>query len=196
MSADILILTSERRGDDLEMSEKLEIMRAIQESFAHPPEERGNDDKWTRALLTKLCEIGRINFACKVRANRGKVDRTFRDRGEWLYDVTWLKYNNDRLIDVPLVAECEWGNFNKIKDDFQKLLLARAGVRLMVYNGCQSSYGSRAIAEELAQNVMGFNYRQEGDAWLLAAWERAENQHKFIFRYFTIDPRDGAVTEI
>ena len=29
------------------MSEKLEIMRAIQESFAHPPDERGNDDKWT-----------------------------------------------------------------------------------------------------------------------------------------------------
>ena len=184
------------------MPEKLEIMRAIQESFAHPPDPRGNDDAWTRALLTKLCEIGRNDFACKVGADSGKVDRTSRDRGEWLYDVTWLKYNNDRLIDVPLVAECEWGDFNKIKYDFQKLLLARACVRLMIYNGQHHSPDghhnppySQAIAERLAENVAQFRYRQKEDAWLLAAWERAENKHCFIFRYFTIAP-NGTVTEL
>ena len=179
------------------MPETPEIMTAIRDGLDHlRPVRRGKNRYWTRALLTKLCEIGRNDFACKVGANRGKVDRASRDRGEWLYDVTWLKYNNDRLlVDVPLVGECEWGNLDQIKDDFQKLLLARAGVRLMVYDGYHSSHGSRSIAEQLAQNVMGFNYRQEGDAWLLAAWERAENQQEFIFRYFTIDPRDGAVTD-
>ena len=54
---------------------------------------------------------------------------------------------------------------------------------------------SQAIAERLAENVAQFRYRQKEDAWLLAAWERAENKHCFIFRYFTIAP-NGTVTEL
>lgn len=33
-----------------------------------------------------------------------------------------------------MVAECEWGNWKKIKEDFEKLLVARASVRVMVYD--------------------------------------------------------------
>ena len=61
-----------------------------------------------------------------------------RDWPEWLYDVTWLKYEHEGerlLIEAPSVAECEWGNKGDIDDDFEKLLLARAGIRLMIFNG-------------------------------------------------------------
>ena len=85
------------------------------------------------------------------------VDEADRDYGEWLYDVTWLKYERQRdglewpataLIEAPLVAECEWGrgkNLEYIVEDFEKLLLARADVRLMIFDGNHKP-GSKEIA--------------------------------------------------
>ena len=92
---------------------------------------------WTRRIWL-LCRCAR------------DVDKANRNHGEWLYDVTWLKYERDLgkrgldlavqarvaaaerkrclLIDSHLVAECEWGNLEQIVDDFEKLLLARAGM--------------------------------------------------------------------
>ena len=56
--------------------------------------------------------------------------------GEFLYDVIWLRTDEEnRVIGVPLVAEIEWGNRGDVWDDFQKLLVARAGVRVMIFNG-------------------------------------------------------------
>ena len=66
-----------------------------------------------------------------------------------LYDVTWLKHENDELVDAPLVAECEWGNKRDIEYDFEKLLLARAGVRLMIFD----EPISKGMAERLAEKV-------------------------------------------
>ena len=115
--------------------------------------------------------------------------RNYRDYGEWLYDVVWLNYWEDHddhpLRSVPLVAECEWGFYKRIKEDFQKLLLARATVRLMIYNGDHE--GSRQTAERLAKHIRKFNGSHVEDAWLLAAWERACSRQKFKFSYFRID---------
>lgn len=185
----------------LELPEKLEIKRAIRDGLddINRPEPE-NDTAWTRAILTKLCQIGRNRFGCKVGAEKSKVDKAHRDWGEWLYDVTWLRYDNDRhehLIDVPLVAECEWAGLRGIRDDFHKLLLARADVRLMIYNGRREGTnrpGSQAIAQRLAGSVREFRYCQAEDAWLLAGWENqnVSSDQEFRFSYFTID-RNGAV---
>ena len=52
----------------------------------------------------------------------------------WLYDLVWLKYDeNKSLIDAPLVMESEWDGKNDVKDDFQKLLLARSKYRVMIF---------------------------------------------------------------
>ena len=152
------------------------------------------DTEWASAILTKLCQIGRNEFKCKVGADTGRVDKAHRDWGEWLYDVTWLKYNNDRhdhLIDVPLVAECEWKPLDGIVEDFHKLLLARSGVRLMIYNGLKGGLkrpGSQVIAKRLAESVKKFEYRQKEDTWLLAGWEWKDIEARISrFRYFTIN---------
>ena len=65
----------------------------------------------------------------------GEVAKENCDHGEWLYDVTWLEYEGELLTDAPLVAECEWSGGEEIDHDFQKLLLARAGVRLTIFDG-------------------------------------------------------------
>ena len=142
---------------------------------------------WTKAIKTELCRIGRSReFRCKVGAR--EVAKSNRDYGEWLYDVIWLEYDGDGCVtDVHLVAECEWGDGTSIDEDFQKLLLARATVRLMIFDGNYEP-GAAKIANHLAYQVRRFDRSRDEDAWLLAAWERtSENERGWSFRYFTID---------
>ena len=81
--------------------------------------------EWTAAIKTALCDLGRT-FQYWVYARADEVPEANRDGSEWLYDVTWLDYSGDDLINVPLVAECEWQGGLHIDDDFQKLLLSHA----------------------------------------------------------------------
>ena len=144
---------------------------------------------WTKAIKTELCRIGRsCKFRCKVGAHAREVPKSNRDYGEWLYDVTWLEYDGDGCVtDAHLVAECEWGSGTDIDEDFQKLLLARATVRLMIFDG-NYERGSPKIADHLACQVRRFNRSRNEDAWLLAAWERTgQNERGWSFRYFTVE---------
>ena len=89
------------------MPGKSEIMRVVREGLNSLEVNKGEGPEvWTKAVKTKLCEIGQ-NFRYQVRAR--DVDKA--DYGEWLYDVTWLEYekNGRVLVHAPLVAECEWG---------------------------------------------------------------------------------------
>ena len=182
------------------MPGKSEIMRAVQEGLnSFEIDDPKGSTEWTKAVKTKLCEIGR-EFGFKVGA--GGVDNP--GYGEWLYDVSWLEYERERdglkwpapvLIEAPLVAECEWGNEGAIKDDFEKLLLARAGIRLMIFDAravqlvYEDEHGdqnhSEEIARGLARMVREFNSSRAEDAWLLAAWEGSNDA--WSFKYFTIE---------
>ena len=171
------------------MPGKFEVMRAVRDRLdnlkiaADAP-----DGCWFPLIATELCDLGR-NFGCTVCASR--VADANRDRPEWLYDVTWLEYERGggRLVNAPLVAECEWKTGEDLKyiiEDFEKLLLARAGVRLMIFTGSDQS---EEIAKQLARRVREFNGSRAEDAWLLAAWEG--NPEAWSFRYFTITPATG-----
>ena len=171
------------------MPGKSEIMRAVQEGLnSLEIDDPKGYTEWTKVVKTKLCEIGR-EFGFKVGA--GGVDNP--GYGEWLYDVTWLEYERECdglkwpapvLIEAPLVAECEWGNEGAIKDDFEKLLLARAGIRLMIFDARDQSH-SEEIARGLARMVREFNSSRAEDAWLLASWEGSNDD--WSLRYFTIE---------
>ena len=130
---------------------------------------KGNRD-WTKAIKAALCERGR-KLGWQVHASGVEFVRA-----EWLYDVSWLDYSEDRLINVHLAGECEWGGLTEIKYDFEKLLQTRASVRLMIYNGNQDP-GSEKIAQRLIQYIAAFNRGRLShdeateDRWLLTAWE-------------------------
>ena len=91
----------------------MEAVRTALDSLTLTAQDSGKN--WTKALKTKLCDCGR-ELGCRVSA--GGVGFG----GEWLYDVTWTEYSRgyepgtqNQLLDVHLVAECEWGNFAEIK---------------------------------------------------------------------------------
>ena len=167
------------------MPENSKIIRAVEEGLkslripiAAPTK------KWTKAVTTELCRIGRDSFGCKVYAEG--MPRNKKDGGEGLYDVTWLEYEergDGELTDAPLVAECEWGDDQDIADDFEKLLLARAGVRVMIVDGGVEP-DSQRIADWLAGKVKKFKGSRADDAWLLAVVKQSDDG--WSFRYFQL----------
>ena len=131
------------------IQKKIQIIKSIQNALnalIRDPKlkDPDNDKIWTRKIKSSLCVVGyklgyyacanKVNFKF---ANNGK---NIADRGEWLYDVTWIKYEENRndntdIKEIPFVAECEWGGNQKVRGDFQKLLQARAGIRLFICHG-------------------------------------------------------------
>ena len=168
---------------------------------------------WTKAIKTALCKVGHQS-ECVVACHG--VNGA--DYGEFLWDVTWWKEDTEsrvRLkqatglmwsVDMPLVAECELTDKTVagIVEDFQKLLVARAGVRLMIHEhfverGEQMGEGhDRApnMANHLAQYVQVFCRTQPDDVYLLAAlqWDR-NTDAEYRFRYFRLNT-DGTAVEM
>ena len=166
-----------------------EIIQALLEKFKtlernDPKELDQSTSQWTRAVLTLLCKIGQDQFGCLVYASSNFVDKEYKNGGEWLFNVTWCKYENKLLKSVPVVAECEWGDLGKIKDGFDKLILARAAVRVFVFDGGYCKNGAEALANKFCDWVGAFEGSQKGDTYLLVGYEREGNT--WCFRYFNI----------
>ena len=149
---------------------------------------------WTKAVKTKLCDIGR-GFDYQVCASGVEGASP-----EWLYDVIWRECECDLLAGVPLVAESEWAKdrwddyWKEIIYDFNKLLLAREAVRVMIFDGSgrNTNPGSKAIAERLAARVRKFYGPCAEEGWLLAGWEPCgppageSGEKDWRFRYYTV----------
>ena len=144
---------------------------------------------WTSAVLTPICRIGKEQFNCSVYARSNFVDEQYRSDGEWLYDVTWYEYEGNFLKSVPLAAECEWGNLSDIKDDFEKLIQARAAVRVFVFDGRRCRNGAEALANKFCDWVGAFEGSRKGDMYLLVAYEEVKTP--WNFRYFNILVNDS-----
>lgn len=138
------------------------LVREIVAEFRKLPDSQRPEGRrqWTKKVLTTLCKLGRrLGYTAWAKG----------DPKEWLYDVSW--YNCDtcgRLTSVPMVAECEWDNFGEIAYDFEKLLLARVTVRVMVYDAWHDEDGAVGINNKLCEHVRTFNGAR-GDTYLLIA---------------------------
>ena len=132
----------------------------------------------TKAVKTALCEACREwNGDTKLYATG--VEEI--DDGEWLYDVTCLLHDADYIKQIPLVAESEWKGPRGIYHDFQKLLLARADLRVMVFDG--GYFPEEDKFETLKPHIERCEVTEPGDAYLLAAWSKSKD----AFEYCQID---------
>ena len=196
------------------MPEKLDIMNAIREGLDDihfvSRDSSGKDVSWkvwTKAVLAKLCEIGQDQFGCYVCTNRSHAPDA--ECSEWLYDMAWLEYAshpvgsvqaNGWFVGAHLVAECEFSAFSKsigeIEDDFSKLLLARAGVRLMICYEWRKHWrhegikDAESLAAHLAERVQRFNGTCTEDTYLLAVLHHDDDSRAFRFKYFTLGLSD------
>jgi len=89
-----------------------------------------------------------------------------------VYDLTWLNYlpKERRLIRTVLVLESEWKWEQKEIDwDFHKLLVAKADLRVMVFQVPNLAAWQKAV-ERLNSLVCACEQSLPGDHYLLAGW--------------------------
>ena len=186
----------------------MEIINLIQRSLDALREDielRNRVDEtiiWTRKIKSCLCDVGyQLGYyvcANKVDFEHANPNMDIAHHGEWLYDVTWIKYQdnyengnpnpNSNLIKIPFAAECEWNDADHVKEDFEKLLQARAGIRLMICNSSIMNSSAQEVAEWLANLVGAFNDSQSNDVNLLATWELTDSPScNWQFQYFKLE---------
>lgn len=141
------------------------------------------DSEWTKQIKVDLCKLGKtykLEACASGIGNKAKW-------GEWLYDLCWAKAVEDaeagwNLESIPLVVESEWGRtLRHIVADFDKLMLARAELKLMIY---QDIPGKKVdeIAKDLVRRVEMFKGLPKADLYLLAGFDNA----KMSFVFFEI----------
>lgn len=170
--------------DDVEA----EIVDLLENVPALATSERWESDRrWTLELTQRLCALAgqRRLFTCAS----GIAAVPYATDGEWLWDVTWLRYDpwpmtaTNAAVPKALVlaAECEWSpDAEQILNDFEKLLVARADHRLMVF---QSIPGRRqGLFDSMKRRIASFITTTSGDRYLLAAWSAPDD--RFILKHY------------
>lgn len=151
-------------------SEALEALGRAFEELSTPIADTVSRTKWTRLVLLKVAQLG-CEYGFTPCASRLKASEVADIESAWLYDFVW--YSNcsaeRHLSEVPLVLESEWGNLEAIRYDFEKLLLAKAGLKVMVFEA--ADHAAIAIIESfLRQGIRRFTKRSDGETYLFAAF--------------------------
>jgi hypothetical protein len=152
-----------------------QIKSELEEMSQRAQAEKWPDPQWTIGVKDVIVKIGKRNgyltAANQVQSDEGK---------EWLYDVVW--YQSDKaghLTDVPLIAESEWGNSNKVKEDFEKLLVSRSKYRIIVFQTMDKNVSS--LIKDMKLWIFKFLRSAAGDRYLFAGWDIDH----WIFEEFT-----------
>ncbi len=128
---------------------------------------RGMDNsQWTYITMLRLCEAGKaLGYYVCTKSVTGA------NHGEWLFDQVWMAKTPGQLKRIGLVVECEWSlKQDDILYDFRKLLVARADVRLMIFQA-RTPQRVKALFDLLRAETQGFTQQQSGDHYMLAGYD-------------------------
>lgn len=146
----------------------MEMARLIQAVFIGLPSRVGDnksDSDWTLRLKEEIAELGRTH-------EWDICTSGFKDRFdcEWLYDLIWYKNDSaDHLSELYLVLESEWDIARSaIKYDFEKLLIARATLKVMVFQAYNRDISK--IFELLKAGIDAFHTRSDDEIYILAGF--------------------------
>jgi hypothetical protein len=136
--------------------------------------------RWTAPKLNKEVKkaVGAVGKALRFTV------RATGFGGEKSFDLCWLKNGGDDMIlDVPLAMECELSpNYEAILDDFQKLLVSRAGCRVLL---CKQKPEVWALREgELIRQICSYYGTRSGDRYLFGCWMKGG----WEFRHYVHQP--------
>lgn len=132
------------------------------------------DPVWTLRIKQALVAAAEEE---PVKLYRCASDCADADWGEWQFDLCWLARAGegrgaDPLRRIVLAVESEWGDWGDVEDDFEKLMAARADLRLMIFQEA-SEVRCEALARRLADLVRAFEQGHPSDRYLLAAYDNS-----------------------
>lgn len=127
------------------------------------------DGECTAKVMTVLEALG-SSLGWEVRGCevRGRSSGTAKHCSEVLFDMTWVRLQNQATLDIELVVESEWDP-DGVQYDFQKVMVGRARHRLMIF-----SKNSKILAQKatdcLIAEIQNFRLTQPDDRYLFAVW--------------------------
>ena len=108
-------------------------------------------------------------------------------KAEWLYDLHWFeekKKSHYQQTSLPLVVECEWDwlrkkdksgdKYSAIKWDFQKLLVANADLRVLIFQ-LRDKDGqdlNKKLDEYFTETITGYRNLPVGSKFLFVAFDK------------------------
>jgi len=133
------------------------------------------DSSWTFALVKCLDEMGQSRglHVCGHRCS---------GQAEWMLDVVWMRLPGQHIV---LAAESEWRGAQAIREDFAKLMVAKAARKLMVFNTSDHK-GWQSIITALQDDMTNFPDHLSGEQYLLL-----EVTTPGAYRYNFQVPSDG-----
>lgn len=150
--------------------------------------------QWTAGVKNALCIVGRRFGHKYVNAviNDVLLPQELQDEyqapnfGEFIYDLSIQTEDKDGNWSNVVIAECEWNDNAYIKEDFEKLVVGRATLRVMVYDN------SYANPTDFIKWIDLHQGNRPGDTYLLAAYQgSAEERLPLLYRRVVVGP-DGA----
>ena len=111
------------------------------------------------------------------------------DYGEWIYDLSIQDVQDGRWSNV-VIAECEWGDAGAIRDDFEKLVVGRAALRVMVY---ENHYAEPDVFCRWIDLHQG---NCPGDTYLLVAYQgSAKERLPLLYRRIIVQSFGAALID-
>jgi len=113
-------------------------------------------------------EIGRIGQEHEYSVVPNETER------QWLYDLIWFRNDpNGQIREVALVLESEWSrDACHIHEDFQKLLIAKAPIKVMVFQDHGSNLPD--LWRLLKDGIRVFEPQYSDETYILAAFKNEE----------------------
>lgn len=134
--------------------------------------------RWSGRVFSALGKIGQ-GSGYRVYA-QGNPPNTHGP--SFLYDLCWLKYDQHTCLKrCGLILECEWGNARQIDDDFQKLLIGRADLKVMVFQR-RTDARVKELFTEMARWIDRFDQAIPGENHLMCGWSFESRDFQFHVR--------------
>tara|TARA_R110002073_G_scaffold17163_1_gene64953 strand:+ start:2045 stop:2593 length:549 start_codon:yes stop_codon:yes gene_type:complete len=149
---------------------------------------------WTLRIKILLAEIGFTRDYSVWASGLNDIDESpaRKVNQEWLYDLVWINYEGRgptrTLRSIPLAAESEMGPWPEVIDDFEKLIIANADIKIMLFHSNDVAR-AESMCDDLQKRVQEFEGQWIRSEYLLGciAWKDGI----FVFRQFTSPERKG-----
>lgn len=153
----------------MEQSQIDEIEKQVVDRFLTAAEkaECQSCDDWTRLLMEAAALVGESHGYQVLCHSLPWVER------EWLWDMAWLARDElSALADVALALESQWKT-NQVLGDFEKLLVSRARLRVMLFAADEP----QVLIDKMIGRIQRYTATQKGGRYLFVC--RSKSVLKF-----------------
>jgi hypothetical protein len=165
-----------REGEEMaaQKFDATKMIEAIKECLSNVAkklneEHRTLNSEWTKMCLGELAALGESKFKYQAAPCPRCVEHG------WLYDLIWWKGKKGEMTDLILALESEWSpSIQFVRYDFQKLIQARARIKVLISDSLKSEDCQTLIAD-----IDNFEQNENDGEYLFAMYNGNSKTFEF-----------------